>query len=91
MMCVSMPIGVTKLHRQVSAAVSSRVHWLHRQRQSPAAIRPVHTEDAFDARVVNRSKNTGYLECDVTDPDGKRVAKATSTCMVLRGEQAKIR
>jgi hypothetical protein len=59
----------------------------------PARVdhRPVHTEDAFDARVVNRSKNTGYLECDVTDPDGKRVAKATSTCMVLRGEQAKIR
>jgi uncharacterized protein (TIGR00369 family) len=45
----------------------------------------------FDARVVNRSKNTGYIECDIADLDGKRVAKATSTCTVLRGEQAKIR
>ena len=45
----------------------------------------------FDARVVNRSKNNGYVECDIADPDGKRIAKAMSTCTVLRGEQAKIR
>src|SRR5213592_3848746 len=30
----------------------------------------------FDARVVNRSKNTGYLECEITDYAGKRIAKA---------------
>src|SRR4051812_678215 len=36
----------------------------------------------FDARVVNRSKNTGYLECDISDQDGKRIAKAMSTCAV---------
>ena len=49
-------------------------------------FRPVwETRLRFEARVVNRSKNTGYLECDVTDPEGKLVAKATSTCMVLRG------
>jgi len=45
----------------------------------------------FDARVVNRSKSTGYLECDITDHDGKRIAKAASTCAVLRGDQAKAR
>jgi acyl-coenzyme A thioesterase PaaI-like protein len=45
----------------------------------------------FDARVVNRSKNTAYLECDITDHDGKRIAKAASTCTVLRGDQAKAR
>ena len=45
----------------------------------------------FDAYVVNRSKNTGYLECDITDPEGKLIAKATSTCTVLRGDQAKPR
>ena len=45
----------------------------------------------LDARVVNRSKNNGYIECDIADPDGKRIAKAMSTCTVLRGEQAKIR
>ena len=45
----------------------------------------------FDARVVNRSKNNGYVECDIADLDGKRIAKAMSTCAVLRGEQAKIR
>jgi acyl-coenzyme A thioesterase PaaI-like protein len=41
--------------------------------------------------VVNRSRNTGYVECEITDHDGKRIAKATSTCMVLRGEQARLR
>jgi uncharacterized protein (TIGR00369 family) len=45
----------------------------------------------FDARVVNRSRNTGYLECEITDQDGKRIAKATCTCTVLRGEQARVR
>src|ERR1700693_3204002 len=44
-----------------------------------------------DARVINRGKRVGYLECEVTDQDGKRVAKANSTCFVLRGEQAKER
>jgi acyl-coenzyme A thioesterase PaaI-like protein len=33
----------------------------------------------------------GYLECEVSDQDGKRVAKATSTCFVLRGEKARER
>ena len=40
------------------------------------------------ARVINRGKNVGYVECDVTDQQGKLVAKATSTCFILRGEQA---
>jgi uncharacterized protein (TIGR00369 family) len=44
-----------------------------------------------EARVINRGKNVGYLECDVTDQDGKPVAKANSTCVVLRGEHAKQR
>lgn len=44
-----------------------------------------------EARVVNRSKNVGYVECDVTDDQGKLIAKANSTCTVLRGEQAKQR
>jgi uncharacterized protein (TIGR00369 family) len=44
-----------------------------------------------EARLVNRGKNVGYVECDVTDQDGKHVAKANSTCFVLRGEQATAR
>jgi uncharacterized protein (TIGR00369 family) len=45
----------------------------------------------FDAHVVYRSRNTGYLECVVTDPEGKLIAKATSACTVLRGDQTKTR
>ena len=39
-----------------------------------------------EARVTNRGRNLGYVECDVTDQNGKRVATASSTCFVLRGE-----
>lgn len=44
-----------------------------------------------EARVINRGKNVGYIECEVSDQDGKQIAKANSTCFVLRGEQAKKR
>jgi uncharacterized protein (TIGR00369 family) len=44
-----------------------------------------------EARVTSRGKNVGYIECDVTDEAGKLIAKAASTCFVLRGEQAKTR
>jgi uncharacterized protein (TIGR00369 family) len=41
-----------------------------------------------EAHVVSRGKNVGYVECEVADQDGKQVAKANSTCFVLRGEHA---
>jgi uncharacterized protein (TIGR00369 family) len=44
-----------------------------------------------EARVVNRGKNVGYVECTVTDEGGRLIAKATSTCAILRGDQAKAR
>jgi uncharacterized protein (TIGR00369 family) len=55
-------------------------------------FRPVwQTRLHAEARVINRGKNMGYVECDVTDQDGRQVARASSTCFVLRGEQAKVR
>ena len=44
-----------------------------------------------EARVVNRGRSVGLVECEVTDQDGKQVARASSTCFVLRGDQAKVR
>jgi uncharacterized protein (TIGR00369 family) len=41
-----------------------------------------------EGRVINRGRTMGYVECDVTDQEGKRVAKARSTLFVLRGEHA---
>jgi uncharacterized protein (TIGR00369 family) len=38
--------------------------------------------------VVKRGKTVGMVECDVFDADGSLVARASSTCMILRGEQA---
>ena len=44
-----------------------------------------------EAQVTNRGKNVGYVECEVKDGEGKLVARANSTCFVLRGEDAKRR
>jgi uncharacterized protein (TIGR00369 family) len=38
--------------------------------------------------VIQRGKTIGMTECDVTDSDGRLIARATSTCMVLRGDAA---
>jgi uncharacterized protein (TIGR00369 family) len=40
-------------------------------------------------RVVRQGRTIGYVECDVTNSDGALVARSSSTCMILRGEQAK--
>jgi uncharacterized protein (TIGR00369 family) len=39
-------------------------------------------------RVVRQGRTVGLVECDVTDDKGSLVARASSTCMTLRGEQA---
>jgi len=40
-------------------------------------------------RVVKQGRTVGLVECDITDETGSLVARATSTCLTLRGEQAK--
>lgn len=42
-----------------------------------------------EGKVVRRGSTVGYIECDITDEQGRLVAKAASTCMALRGERAK--
>jgi uncharacterized protein (TIGR00369 family) len=42
-----------------------------------------------EGKVVRRGSTVGYIECEVTDESARLVAKAASTCMVLRGEGAK--
>ena len=39
-------------------------------------------------KVVHRGKTVGMTECDVVDDQGRLVARATSTCLALRGEAA---
>src|ERR1700675_3352572 len=41
-----------------------------------------------EAKVVRRGSTIGYVECEVTDEQGRLVAKAASTCMVLDGKSA---
>jgi uncharacterized protein (TIGR00369 family) len=42
-----------------------------------------------NAVLVKRTRSLGLLECEVTDDGGSLVARAYSTCMVLRGEDAR--
>jgi uncharacterized protein (TIGR00369 family) len=44
-----------------------------------------------EAHLITRGKNVGYIECEILSDDGKKIAKASSTCFVLRGEQSKQR
>ena len=39
-------------------------------------------------RLVKGGRTVGLVECDVTDASDQLVARATSTCMTLRGVQA---
>jgi uncharacterized protein (TIGR00369 family) len=39
-------------------------------------------------RVVHAGRTVGLVECDVVDDEARLVARATSTCMTLRGQQA---
>lgn len=41
-----------------------------------------------EGTVVQRGRTVGYVECTITDEENKLIAKAASTCMVLRGEKA---
>jgi len=39
-------------------------------------------------RVVSRGRTVGMAECEVVDDKGRLIAKATSTCLTLRGDAA---
>ena len=39
-------------------------------------------------RVVKHGRTLGLTECDITDETGSLVARASSTCMTLRGDVA---
>ena len=42
-----------------------------------------------EGKVVRRGRSIGYVECEVKDERGQLVAKAASTCLALRGQDAK--
>jgi uncharacterized protein (TIGR00369 family) len=37
-----------------------------------------------EAKVVKAGNTMGYVECDVTDQDGRLVARSSSTCLKLK-------
>jgi uncharacterized protein (TIGR00369 family) len=41
-----------------------------------------------EGRVVQGGRTVGMVECDVFDERERLVARASSTCLTLRGEQA---
>jgi uncharacterized protein (TIGR00369 family) len=40
-------------------------------------------------RLTKRTRSLGLVECEVTDESGSLVAKVFSSCMVLRGDEAR--
>jgi uncharacterized protein (TIGR00369 family) len=42
-----------------------------------------------EGTVVQRGRTIGYVECVITDQENRPIAKAASTCMVLRGQKAR--
>ena len=55
-------------------------------------LRPVWTARLHaTAKVVHRGQSVGLAECDVTDEQQRLIARASSMCMTLRGEQARDR
>jgi len=53
-------------------------------------VRPVFDEKlTARAKVAHRGKIVGLVECDVANEEGKLVARASSTCSVLRDDAAK--
>ena len=52
-------------------------------------LKPVRTGPLVaTGRVVKGGRSIGLVECDVVDDKDRLVARASSTCMTLRGEQA---
>ncbi len=52
-------------------------------------LRPVSTGKLHaQARVVHRGRSTGLVECEIVNEQGKLVAKANSTCMVVTDGRA---
>jgi len=52
-------------------------------------LRPVWTGKLkADARLVKAGRTVGLVECTITDDRDRLVARASSTCMTLRGEAA---
>jgi uncharacterized protein (TIGR00369 family) len=39
-------------------------------------------------RVASRGRTVGMTECDIEDDQGRLIAKASSTCLTLRGDAA---
>lgn len=52
-------------------------------------LRPVWESNLLaKARVTSRGKTVGLAECDVIDANGRLMARASSTCLVLSGKMA---
>jgi len=53
-------------------------------------LRPVRSAHLIaEGTIVQQGRTAGMTECSVTDENGSLIAKASSTCLTLRGEQAR--
>ena len=53
-------------------------------------LRPVWSGTLIaEGMIIQRGRTIGLTECTITDDRGRLIARASSTCMTLRGEQAR--
>jgi len=53
-------------------------------------FRPVwEAQRKAEGKVIRRGRTVGYTECEIFDERGQLIAKAASTCLALRGDDAK--
>lgn len=61
------------------ATIELKINYLRPARQGKLSA---------EARVLHRGRSTGFVECLVADESGKLIAKASSTCMVVKDDRA---
>jgi uncharacterized protein (TIGR00369 family) len=53
-------------------------------------LRPIRSARlTAEGTIVQQGRSAGMTECSVIDERGRLIARATSTCLTLRGEQAR--
>jgi uncharacterized protein (TIGR00369 family) len=77
--CMGMAFASTLKHDETFTTPELKINFLR-----PVWVSQLRAE----AHVTNRGKTVGLVECAIRDEHHRLVAKAVSTCLILRGEQA---
>ena len=78
-LAMGMAFMTTLLEGEGLATIELKINYFR-----PVSEGLIHAE----ARVVHRGRSTGYVDCEIKDAAGRLIAKAASTCMVIKDDRA---